>query len=126
MPRTSFVATALLVSGALLGGCSTTRTPLAPVSGHPTYQIECIHPGECWTEARRACGGTYQTLERYDNRIPESELPGLNTRTVAHGWRASYRPAMPRTVGSYGPDFESDEPLPLTGVVVACTDVPLR
>ncbi len=120
--RRLFVAVAFLGAGAALAGCSTTTRPLAPVNGYASYQIECIRIGECWVEARRACGGPYRTLERRDNWISESDLPGLNERTYAHSYSRWTLQGITRPVEPYGPGMESDEPLPITDVVVMCTN----
>jgi len=114
--RRSFVAGAFVL-GLVPLGCASTSARLARTSGHPTYQIECANVGDCWTQARRACGGDYRTLARYDNWIPESDLPGYNHRTIESSEpHRVYGARMPY----YGPGIESDEPLPITDVVVAC------
>src|SRR5262245_48627659 len=107
--------------GLCLTACSTTTTPVRSATGKLAYSIECIHLGECFEEARRACGGAYETVSTRQNQIPESELPGLNAMTYSHT-RARYatRGAMPSTVPPGGPGFESDEPMPLAEVVVEC------
>lgn len=122
MFRTAFAATIVLSTAPLLGGCAATTTRLAPVQGQAAYEIECIREGDCWLQARKACNGSYRMLERHDNSISESELPGLNTRTVYESNpKGGYQHVPPATVGTYGPDFEASEPLPLTNVVVLCT-----
>lgn len=114
----------LLFSALVAAGCATTTTtPLAAPGARPTYQIECMHVDECWTAARRACKGRYQTVEKHQNWISESDLPGLNERTAQHAhprWSLDERGGRP--FEPYGPDFDSNEPLPITDVVVACTD----
>jgi hypothetical protein len=88
------------------------------------YSVECVHVDQCWAAARRACGGGYQTLSTSENRIPESELPGLNRITSAHGARhGGMMSTPPSTVPPGGPGIESDAPMPFTRVVVACTGV---
>ena len=103
-------------------GCSgATIKPLEPQGGRQAFEIECINVGQCWREARRACNGPYRALHQSENLIPESELPGLNPRTAHHGAEAyEYSPDHPNTVPLAGPGIESDEPMPLTQVVVVC------
>jgi hypothetical protein len=108
----------------LASACATTTKPLAPSSGGAaSYKIECIKLGDCWTEAKRACGGPYRTVAKHENTIPESELPGLNVRTQGDTLRHyPYGYGLPGSVPQYGPGVvESDEPMPLAEVVVVCT-----
>jgi hypothetical protein len=77
--------------------------------------------GECMAAAQRACGGGYEMVKTAQNRIPESELPGLNKVTYAHKYAGGgMRTAMPSDVPPGGPGIESDAPMPLAEVVVVC------
>lgn len=107
----------------LVSGCATTTKSLAPSGGAESYKIECIQLGDCWAEAKRACRGPYRAVAKYENTIPESELPGLNVRTQGHALRHyPYGYGLPGSVPQYGPGVvESDEPMPLAEVVVVCT-----
>jgi hypothetical protein len=110
---------ALLALG--LAACSTTTTPVRSATGKPAYSIECIELGECFAEARRACGGPYDTVSTRQNEIPESQLPGFNAVTDSHARaRDGSHAAMPSTVPPGGPGIESDAPMPLSEVVVVC------
>src|SRR5262245_6627532 len=100
--------------GLCLAACSTTTTPVRSATGKLAYSIECIHLGECFEEARRACGGPYETVSTRQNQIPESELPGLNAVTDSHARsRDGTHRDMPSNVPLGGPGFESDAPMPL-------------
>ncbi len=108
----------------LVSACATTTKPLARTSeGAASYKIECIRLGDCWTEAKRACGGPYRAVEKHENTIPESELSGLNARTQGNTLRHyPYGYGLPGSVPQYGPGVvESDDPMPLAEVVVVCT-----
>jgi hypothetical protein len=113
----------VVLAGFSLCGCATTRTKLESADAAvATYRIECIRLGDCWAEAQRACRGDYRMLERHDNAIPESELPGLNARTESHSHRRwELDTFATRSAEPYGPGIESDGPMPLTDVVVACS-----
>ncbi len=121
--RRATVLGCLVVAGLSLCGCSTTTTRLSTVNGRQTYAIECGDAGDCFKQASRTCRGSYQTLERHDRWISEADLPGLNDRTEAHlyqRWTLT-SPSILRPA-PYGPNIESDRPLPITNVVVMCTD----
>jgi hypothetical protein len=106
------------LGGVWLCGCATT-TRLATVNGRPTYEIECGEVGECWTQASRTCRGSYQMLQRHDDWISESDLPGLNERTEVHlGRPETLRALATRTYVGVG----SERPIPITNVVVMCID----
>jgi len=120
--RRAFVAVVVFAGGVAPSACATTTTKLESASAAPTYRIECIRLGDCWAEAHRACGGDYRMLERHDNTIPESDLPGLNERTDAHSYqRWSLDWPAARNPRPYGTGIESDQPMPLTDVVVVCS-----
>ena len=109
----------------VLSGCSSARSAATAPGATATYDIECMHLGECWAEAQRKCGGAYRALETHENTIPDSDLPGLNAETDAHSYRHDgfYVGGPPRR-RPFGPGIESSDPLPLADVVVACVDVP--
>lgn len=122
MSQRARVVGLLALGGLSLAGCSATTTPLAPIGGRPAYQISCAEVGDCWAQANRACSGSYRTLERHDNWISESELPGLNERTDEHNYRRwTLETPATRSPQPYGPSNDSDRALPLTDVVVLCT-----
>jgi hypothetical protein len=122
--RVSWLPSAGLLATLGLLGCSTTTKSVYAPEGAAMYSVECVHVHQCWAAARRACGGGYQTLSTTENRIPESELPGLNRLTVAHAdHHSGMTSATPSTVPVGGPGIESDAPMPFTRVVVACTGV---
>lgn len=118
-----------LLGGALSFGSAcaptiATKTVVASQGGAPSYRIECAHLDACLAEAKRACHGKFQTVSTRENvnTIPESELPGLNSQSQAHTTRypSSYGTTVPGGIPSYGPGIESDEPMPIAEVVVAC------
>jgi hypothetical protein len=79
------------------------------------FRIECIELEQCKQEATAACGSPYQVVSEWHNTIPESELPGLNEQSrpkEAREWNAA---TLPRRTG-----IESDDPMPLSSIVVAC------
>jgi hypothetical protein len=105
----------------LASACTTTTKALAPEGGRASYKIECIKLGDCWAEAQRACRGPYHALEKHENTIPESDLPGLNARTEANTERHyPYGYGLPGGTPPHGPGIESDEPMPIAEVVVVC------
>ena len=79
-----------------------------------------MQPVDCERAARKQCGGTYSTLRTWQNRIPESDLPGLNARTQRETERSTRPYDHPDWVLPSGPGIESEEPLPITEVVVVC------
>ena len=102
-----------------------TKTPVSTASGAGvSYKIECVHVAECLAEANRTCHGKFDTVSTRENvnTIPESELPGLNSQSQAKAFRhtTSYGTTVPGGIPSYGPGIESDEPMPIAEVVVAC------
>jgi hypothetical protein len=105
----------------ILLACSSSVTPLSSTSpnerGAPQrqFRIECIHLDECKEKATSVCGSPYQVVSEWHNTIPESELPGLNEQSrpkEAREWNAA---TLPRRTG-----IESDDPMPLSSIVVAC------
>lgn len=108
-----------LVLGVVTGigtlGCgATTVRSITPEGGATTLQIECIELDGCLSEAHKHCHGPYRTVSTKQNTITESDLPGLNARTQRQSESSS------ASVSAYGPGIESDEPMPLTQVVVVC------
>src|SRR5689334_23365725 len=98
----------LALLGLAVVACSTTTTPVRSATGKPAYSIECIHLGECFAEARRACRGPFETVSTRANSIPESQLPGLNAVTESHARsRDGTLATMPGMVPSGGPGIES-------------------
>jgi hypothetical protein len=114
---------ALLLAGACAPTMAT-KTAVSPVSGAPSYKIECVHVAECLAEAKRTCNGKFDTVSTRENvnTIPESELPGLNSQSQANTFRhtTSYGTTIPGGIAPYGPGIESDEPMPIAEIVVAC------
>jgi hypothetical protein len=105
----------------ILLACGSSVTRLSPTSpdegGVPRrqFRIECIELEQCKQEATAACGSPYQVVSEWHNTIPESELPGLNEQSrpkEAREWNAA---TLPRRTG-----IESDDPMPLSSIVVAC------
>jgi len=80
------------------------------------FRIECIHLDECKQKASAACGSPYDVVSEWHNTIPESELPGLNDESRPKDARDWNRYRLPDRTG-----FESNEPMPLSSIVVACT-----
>ena len=120
----------VFVGGALLlaSACATTGTKtraLPPRHGALAYRIECVGLPGCWSAAHKACHGSYRVESKRENvnTIPESELPGLNAQTQANGYQnaTSYGTSIPGGMPTYGPGIESDEPMPVSEVVVVCT-----
>jgi hypothetical protein len=121
--------TSLRVSLALLlaGACAptlATKTLVSAGGGARSYKIECVHVSECMAEANRTCRGKFDTVSTRENvnTIPESELPGLNSQSQANTFRhsTSYGTTIPGGIAPYGPGIESEEPMPIAEVVVAC------
>jgi hypothetical protein len=109
-PVLAFLAAAFGLSA--LAGCTATVRSVAPHAGKPSYQIECIDLRECERVAREQCRGSFSTLSKKQNKIPDRELPGLNARTQGN---------TDRSTGEYDvPGIGSEEPLPLSEVVVVC------
>jgi hypothetical protein len=73
---------------------------------------------ECEQRARVACGSRYDVVSEWHNEIPESALPGLNEASRPKDGRDydHYQAALPNRTG-----IESDDPMPLATIVVACT-----
>jgi hypothetical protein len=115
-------AAVLLASSCTLSGTKTSALP--PSHGAPSFRVECVRLDDCWTAAHRACHGTYRVVSKRDdvNAIPESDLSGLNAQTQGNTARhtTSYGTTVPGGVPSYGPGIESDDPMPLSEVVVVC------
>jgi hypothetical protein len=84
----------------------------------PRFRIECIRMAECQHKASVACGSKYDVVSEWHNEIPESELPGLNEASRPKDARDynNYHAALPNRTG-----IESNEPMPLASIVVACT-----
>jgi hypothetical protein len=117
-PRTFAVASFV----AALSATACTVTELPPrepgpghVAGSRQFRIECIHIEECREKASIACGSAYDVVSEWRNTIPESELPGLNEETRPKDWRDWNRHSLPDATG-----IESDAPMPLASIVVAC------
>ena len=87
------------------------------VTGSRQYRVECIQMAECQKRAQRACGTQYQVVSEWHNEIPESQLPGLNegSRPKSVSDYNAYRASLPDRTG-----IESDAPMPLASIVVAC------
>jgi len=114
---------------ALALACSTVTElpPREPTQGNAVqarqFQIECIKLEECKQRASVACGSRYSIVSEWHNAIPESALPGLNEGTRPkdfQNWENSTSPnragiALPNRTG-----IESDDPMPLASIVVAC------
>ena len=108
------------VAAVVLTGCTTTVRALAPQGQKPSYEISCMQPADCERAARTQCGGTYSTVRAWHNRIPDSELPGLNAQTQRRTERSTRPYDHPDWILPYGPGIESEAPLPITEVVVVC------
>lgn len=114
------VVCVLAVSGAgALVGCTATVRAAPPHAGKPSYEIACMDVRDCDRVARRECGGAYSTLRTWQNKIPDSELPGLNARTQRNTERST-REYDHWDWDPNGPGIESEAPLPITEVVVVC------
>jgi hypothetical protein len=116
-PRATACILGLVAS--TLAGCTTTVRSVAPHAGKPSYAIECMKLQDCERVARERCGGSYSTLSQRQNRIPDSELPGLNARTYRNTERST-REYDTWDWEPHGPGIESEEPLPIAEVVVVC------
>lgn len=123
-----FTIPVLAMAGLMLAsGCAlqpTKTTALPPGQGVGSYAIECVRLADCWDEAKRACHGDYRVVSKNEteNLIPESELPGLNAQTQGNAYRhyTTYGTSRAGGLPDYGPGIESEEPMPLAAVVVAC------
>lgn len=82
---------------------------------HRQFRVECIEPEQCKQKASVACRSSYSVVSEWHNSIPESELPGLNERTRPKDARDWNRFRLTDETG-----IESNEPMPLTSLVVAC------
>ena len=109
------------VATLLTVGCSAiSELPPAKASDgaeHRRFRVECVEMAQCQKRARVACGSKYEVLSEWHNEIPESQLPGLNEASYPKDGRdyARYRAALPDRTG-----IESDDPMPLASIVVAC------
>lgn len=105
----------------LASACASPVTKLA--SGPPDesgverrqFRIECIDLDQCKEQATAACGSQYQVVSEWHNTIPESDLPGLNEQSRPKEVREWNPATLPRATG-----IESDAPMPLSSIVVAC------
>ncbi len=79
------------------------------------YSIDCFELDECKELAAKTCGAPYDVVSEWHNDIPESEFPGLNEQSRVKDSRDWNRITLPRRDG-----FESDSPMPLATIVVAC------
>jgi hypothetical protein len=79
------------------------------------FRIECIELDECKKKASAACGTPYEVVSEWHNTIPESELPGLNEDSRVKDSRDWNRQTLPNRTG-----IESQDPMPLSAIVVAC------
>jgi len=110
------IAAALLVTS-----CSTVTElpPSDPSTGKPgatrQYRIECIELEQCKQKATVACGTPYAIVSEWHNTIAESDLPGLNEGSRPQDYRDWNRHRLPDRTG-----IESNEPMPLARIVVAC------
>jgi len=101
-------------------GCGSSVKELEPskdASGrsHRQFRVECIEREQCQEQAQRACSSTYKVVAEWHNTIPESELPGLNEQSHPKDARDWNRYTLPDQTG-----IESNQPMPLTSIVVAC------
>jgi hypothetical protein len=115
-----FRAAPCIVAIAFIASCGSTVKevePSADATGvkHRQFRVECIHEEECKQRASAACGSSYRVVSEWHNTIPESELPGLNEGTRPKDARDWNRYTLPDQTG-----IESNEPMPLTSIVVAC------
>ena len=118
----NFKLLGLGVACALGFACSSTVTelpPREPVAGSTAkarqFRIECIKLDQCKQKATTACGSRYSVVSEWHNTIPESELPGLNEGSRPKDFRDWERRTLPDRTG-----IESDDPMPLASIVVAC------
>ena len=110
--------------------CSTVTElpPREPTQGNAVqtrqFQIECIKLDQCKKKATVACGSQYSIVSEWHNTIPESELPGLNEGTRPKDFQDWENRTLPNRAGIALPNrtgIESDAPMPLASIVVACT-----
>jgi hypothetical protein len=80
------------------------------------FRIECIHLDQCKQKANDACGSRFEVVSEWHNTIPESALPGLNEESRPKDHRDWHHYRLPDRTG-----IESNEPMPLSSIVVACT-----
>lgn len=117
--RSVVVSLAAVVGAGALAGCAATVSEAPRHAGKPSYAIACMEISECDRAARRHCGGAYSTLHRWQNQIPDSELPGLNARTRRNAERST-REYDHWDWDPSGPGIESEEPLPIAELLVVC------
>ncbi len=118
--RRSVLRVASVLSLVCLSSCSVTELPpREPVPGQTAktrqFRIECIHAAQCKQKASTACGSPYQVVSEWHNTIAESDLPGLNEGSRPKDSRDWNLKTLPNRTG-----IESNEPMPLTSMVVAC------
>jgi hypothetical protein len=116
-------------AGAFALACSTVTElpPREPTAGNAAqarqFHIECIELDQCKREASVACRSRYSIVSEWHNTIPESELPGLNEGTRPKDFQDWENRTLPNRAGIALPNrtgIESDEPMPLASIVVAC------
>jgi hypothetical protein len=124
MHRLSVVGTKALgiIGFALLtAACGSSVRKVEPSQAdgtHPPrrqFRIECIQMDQCKQKASAACGAPYDVVSEWHNGIPESDLPGLNEGSRPKDARDWNRHTLPSQTG-----IESNEPMPLASIVVAC------
>src|SRR5688572_23278717 len=121
--RLSYRACAETALFALMSfGCATPVTRLASTPPDERgverrqFRIECIDLEQCKEKATAACGTQYQVVSEWHNTIPESELPGLNEQSRPKATSEWNPMSLPRATG-----IESNDPMPLSSIVVACS-----
>ena len=101
-------------------GCGSSVKELEPSQDanglpHRQFRVECIELDQCKQKASAACGSGYSVVSEWHNAIPESELPGLNEETRPKIAVTRYTQTSKDQTG-----IESEDPMPLTSIVVAC------
>jgi hypothetical protein len=119
--RTAWRARLAVLSWLSVSSCAVKELPPREptpgnVAGARQFRVECIEPDECKERALAACGSPYEVVSEWHNTIPESELPGLNEESRPKDARDWNRYRLPDRTG-----IESNEPMPLTTLIVACT-----
>jgi hypothetical protein len=119
--RVNWKLLGLGMTGAFALACSTVTElpPREPTQGNAVqarqFRIECIDLDQCKRKATVTCGSRYSVVSEWHNTIAESDLPGLNEGTRPKDFRDWERRTLPDRTG-----IESNDPMPLASIVVAC------
>jgi len=117
LPAAKTRALGLFSLAVLAAGCGSSVKKVEPAAGDARrqFRIECFQMDQCKQKATVACGSPYDVVSEWHNTIPESDLPGLNENSRPKDARDWNRHTLPNQTG-----IESNEPMPLASIVVAC------